>query len=86
MAVLRYYLSYDNDEDLARGLLILFMPFRDEMMENSVAGAFVGAQESIQSIHQVIGKSISLVFENGRVPTEEEFDSQCCGSGGCGSC
>ena len=25
MAVLRYYLSYDNDEDLARGLLILFL-------------------------------------------------------------
>ena len=33
MAVLRYYLNYDNDEDLARGLLILFKPFRDEMKE-----------------------------------------------------
>ena len=33
MAVLRYYLNYENDEDLARGLLILFMPFRDEMLE-----------------------------------------------------
>ena len=33
MAVLRYYLNYENDEDLARGLLILFMPFRDEMVE-----------------------------------------------------
>ena len=30
MAVLRYYLNYDNDEDLARGLLILFYPFRCE--------------------------------------------------------
>ena len=30
-AILRYYLNYSNDEDLARGLLILFMPFRDEM-------------------------------------------------------
>jgi hypothetical protein len=30
-AVLRYYLSYDNDEDLARGLLILFLPFTDEL-------------------------------------------------------
>ena len=30
-AVIRYYLSYDNDEDLARGLLILFLPFRNEM-------------------------------------------------------
>ena len=33
VAVLRYYLNYTNDEDLARGLLILFMPFRDEMSE-----------------------------------------------------
>ena len=31
MAVLRYYLNYDNDEDLARGLLILFKPFWNEM-------------------------------------------------------
>ena len=30
MAILRYYLNYTNDEDLARGLLILFMPFRSE--------------------------------------------------------
>ena len=32
-AVLRYYLNYTNDEDLARGLLILFFPFRNEMEE-----------------------------------------------------
>ena len=32
-AVLRYYLNYNNDEDLARGLLVLFMPFRHEMSE-----------------------------------------------------
>ena len=35
IAVLRYYLNYSNDEDLARGLLMLFMPFRNEMIENS---------------------------------------------------
>ena len=33
MAVLRYYLNYTNDEDLARGLLVLFLPFQDEMKE-----------------------------------------------------
>ena len=33
MAILRYYLNYTNDEDLARGLLILFMPFRDELKD-----------------------------------------------------
>ena len=32
-AVLRYYLNYANDEDLARGLLILFKPFRNELEE-----------------------------------------------------
>ena len=32
-AVLRYYLSYNNDEDMARGLLILFFPFRNEIVD-----------------------------------------------------
>ena len=32
-AVLRYYINYDNDEDMARSLLILFLPFRSEMEE-----------------------------------------------------
>ena len=32
-ACLRYYLNHDNDEDFCRGLLILFLPFRDEMEE-----------------------------------------------------
>ena len=29
--ILRYYLNYDNEEDLKRGLLILFTPFVNEM-------------------------------------------------------
>ena len=29
--ILRYYLNFDNDEDLKRGLLILFFPFENEM-------------------------------------------------------
>ena len=33
MAILNHYLNYSNDEDLARGLLILFKPFRNEMDE-----------------------------------------------------
>ena len=33
MAILRYYLNYNNDEDLASGLLVLFMPFRNEIMD-----------------------------------------------------
>ena len=33
MAVLRYNLKYTNDEDLARELLTLFSPFRNEMVD-----------------------------------------------------
>ena len=33
MAVVRYHLNYSNDEDLARGLLILFLPFQNEMAD-----------------------------------------------------
>ena len=29
--ILKYFLNYSNDEDLARGLLILFHPFKNEM-------------------------------------------------------
>ena len=31
--VLRYYVNYANDEDIARGLLILFFPFKNEMLD-----------------------------------------------------
>jgi len=47
------------------------------MLENETANAFVKAQESIQSIHQTLGSWVSLVFENGRMPTEEEFEGHC---------
>ena len=31
--ILKYFLNYSNDEDLARGLLILFHPFKNEMQD-----------------------------------------------------
>ena len=68
--------------ELTAGEVEEYNKAREEMMNNPVASAFVGAQETIQGIHQTVGKAISLVFENGRVPTDEEFESHCCGSGG----
>ena len=50
MAVLRYYLNYNNDEDLARGLLILFKPFRDEMKDIHV-----------QDVKQLLDSSKDLI-------------------------
>jgi len=72
--------------ELTAGELEEYNKARDKMMENQVATAFVAAQNSIQKVHETIGKAVSMVFENGRVPTDEEFESHCCGSGGCGSC
>ena len=52
MAVLRYYLSYDNDEDLARGLLILFFPFRNEYEEIHLNDVKQLLKENLQSIEE----------------------------------
>ena len=51
-AVLRYYLRYDEPEDLARGLLILFHPFRNELIDlhsNNVLELFDDNQEAIET-------------------------------------
>ena len=72
--------------ELTAGEIEEYNKARDKMMENPVATGFVTAQNSIQKVHETIGKAVSMVFENGRVPTDEEFESHCCGSGGCGSC
>ena len=58
MAVLRYYLNYSNDEDLARGLLILFLPFRHEMTDIHEKDVKVVLEESRDLVE---GKR--LIFE-----------------------
>ena len=63
--------------ELTAGEVEEYNKIRDKMLENETANAFVKAQESIQSIHQTLGGWVSLVFENGRMPTEEEFEGHC---------
>ena len=49
--ILRYYLTYDNDEDLARGLLILFHPYRNELTEiheNNVTEIYLSHKKEIE--------------------------------------
>ena len=58
MAVIRYYLNYNNDEDLARGLLILFMPHRDEMMEIHTQDV-----RKILSLHEEVVERKRNLFE-----------------------
>ena len=52
-AVLRYYLNFNEPEDLARGLLILFVPFRSEMDEIHD-----------QNVHDLVHESRDLIEEN----------------------
>ena len=63
-AVLRYYLRYDEPEDLARGLLILFHPFRNELIDlhsNNVLELFDDNQEAIETRRMEYEKNIHLV-------------------------
>ena len=52
-AVLRYYLSYDNDEDTARGLLTLFYPFRNEFDDIH-----------IKDVKQLLSENKEIIEEN----------------------
>ena len=87
-AVLRYYLNYDNDEDLARGLLILFHPFRNEMQDihrHDVKQLLFENREQIESKRKLFEKykvmtelirNIQTDIENDDNKNEED-DSNC---------
>jgi cell fate (sporulation/competence/biofilm development) regulator YlbF (YheA/YmcA/DUF963 family) len=63
--------------ELTAGEVEEYNKLREKMLDDPAAKGFVDAQESIQSVHQTIGNWVSLVFENGRMPTEEEFAGHC---------
>ena len=63
--ILRYYLNHNNDEDLARALLILFYPFTDEMKDihqNNVNELYDKHKENIEMKRKI--------FEKHKVVTE----------------
>ncbi len=68
--------------ELTAGEVEEYNKARDTMLENPAAKAFVEAQEKIQDVHQTLGSWVSLVFELGRMPDEEEFEGHC--GPGCG--
>lgn len=61
---------------------------RDALLKNPVARGFLDAQEELQQLKQSIQQFVSKTLELGRLPTEDELDSGCCGGhsgqGGCG--
>ena len=79
MAVLRYYLNYSNDEDLARGLLILFLPFEDEMTDihqkdvNSLLAEF---RTKIEEKRQIFEKYKNLTDLISSIETKKEINDE----------
>ena len=50
-SILRYYLNFENNEDLKRGLLILFFPFENEMKDihqHDISQLYKDNEESIK--------------------------------------
>ena len=77
MAVLRYYLNYSNDEDLARGLLILFLPFRDELKDihsHDVKQKLVDFGEIIERKRSIFEKYKTMTDLISTIQPENEAD------------
>ena len=63
-AVLRYYLHYDDNEELTRGILILFFPFRNELQDihsKNVMELFDENKDLIEENRKKYEKNINLV-------------------------
>ena len=83
-AILRYYLNHNNDEDLARGLLILYYPFRNEMVdihEQNTEELFKENEEFIQAKRNMFEKHKVLTdmifsFEKEEKESEELEEEQ----------
>lgn len=70
--------------ELTAGEVEEYNKARDKMLDCEVAKGFVEAQEAIHGVHETIGSWVSLSFELGRMPTEEEFEGHCGSNCGCG--
>jgi cell fate (sporulation/competence/biofilm development) regulator YlbF (YheA/YmcA/DUF963 family) len=70
-------MKQQSGQELTAGEVEEYNKVRDAMLENDKAKAFVEAQEKINSVHQTVGSWMSMAFEFGRMPTEEEFEGHC---------
>ena len=58
---------------------------REALMNNSVAKAFMDAQQQMHQVQDTVNKLVGKSIELGRVPELDELSSgECCGGGGCG--
>lgn len=48
---------------------------RENLLQNSVARAFIEAQQQLSQVQQTVARYINKTFELGRVPSPEDFGS-----------
>ena len=63
-----------------------FEQHRDSLLKNPVARQFLDAQQELHQVQESIHKYVSKTIELGRLPSEEDLSSGCCGDHdhGCG--
>jgi cell fate (sporulation/competence/biofilm development) regulator YlbF (YheA/YmcA/DUF963 family) len=61
-----------------------FEQHRDSLLKNPVARGFLDAQQEMQEVRESIQKYVSKTLELGRLPSDEDLSSGCCGHDGCG--
>jgi cell fate (sporulation/competence/biofilm development) regulator YlbF (YheA/YmcA/DUF963 family) len=61
-----------------------FEQHRDSLLKNPVASGFLDAQQELHQVQESIHKYVSKTIELGRLPSEEELNSGCCGDHSCG--
>lgn len=70
--------------ELAKEEIEAFEKKRQDFMSNSVAKGFMEAQDETFKMRDQVAKYVGKTYELGRVPTEDDFESECCNEGGCG--
>jgi len=63
-----------------------FEQHRDSLLKNPVAREFLDAQQELHQVRESIQKYVNKTLELGRLPSEEDLSSDCCGDHSCGSC
>lgn len=70
--------------DLTEEEITQFEKLRNGFLSNPLSRGFLEAQDEVQRIQSAIHRQLSKTFDLGRVPTEEDFQNDCCSSTGCG--
>ena len=59
---------------------------RSSFFDHEIARNFVDAQQKMNKVLETVHSYVTKTLEFGRMPTEEDFQSGCCGGSGGGGC